>query len=93
MFGKHYDKAPACERVKYGVLNFLKDPKGLPTCTPYGRSFFKLKNVKFRTTFAGSNTSGNAGEVIATLFHYAHILKMYSDAELIALHDIASKKI
>jgi hypothetical protein len=74
LFGKHYAKAKPVERVKYGVLNFLKDPRGVTQALNYGRSFLKLKNIKFRTTFAPSDTGGMKGELLATLFHYAHIL-------------------
>ena len=43
MFDKKYSKAKDFERVKYGVINFTNDPKGVKSCTSYGPSYMLLK--------------------------------------------------
>jgi hypothetical protein len=43
MFDKKYSKATDFERVKYGVINFTNDPKGVGACVGYGQSYFQLK--------------------------------------------------
>jgi hypothetical protein len=43
MFDKKYEKSSDFERVKYGVINFTNDPKGVGACLGYGLSYFQLK--------------------------------------------------
>lgn len=43
MFDKRYSSATDHERVKYGVINFTNDPKGVNCALGYGQSYFLLK--------------------------------------------------
>jgi hypothetical protein len=58
LFGKVYHTSNGRDRVKYGVLNVLKDIRGSKCCARYGKSYLLLKNVKLRTTLANGDTSG-----------------------------------
>ena len=51
LFGSCYDDAKGKDRVKYGVMNFMNDHRGLKSCSQYGESYFVLKqHVRPRCT-------------------------------------------
>lgn len=80
MFNSIYHYAKPTERVKYGVLNVLNDPYGIPSCAGYGESFLLLKNVRLRTSFASGDTASNVK--IGSCEHYLHVLNEYTPQEL-----------
>ena len=88
MFGGIYDKSNGFERVKYGVLNMVNDPKGIESCVYYGDSFFVLKKVRLRTSFADRDT-GYDDAILASCEYYCHILNGYTDQELNNVKDVA----
>ena len=45
LFNKHYHDAKPFDRVKYGCLNIVNDPKGVNAANAYGDSFVILKKV------------------------------------------------
>ena len=77
MFDSKYSKASDFERVKYGVINFTNDPKGVRCCSGYGASYFLLKpHVRHRCTFTNQDSS-NQQSVMATLkYCYGVVDKM-----------------
>jgi hypothetical protein len=82
MFGKMYSKATDKERVKYGVINFTNDPKGVGACISYGHSYFLLKeHVRHRCTFTDMDSS-NTTATIGTFRHCFAVLNKMTDAEL-----------
>jgi len=90
-FGAIYRGASPSDRVKYGVLNIVRDPTGVQACLGYGDSFFILRKVRLRTSFASSDTS--CSEVrIASCEYYCHVLESYSGEELKAVVDVAIGK-
>jgi len=89
MFNRIYDGcASGSERVKYGTLNVLNDPYGISACYSYGDCYFKLKNVRLRTSFADCDTASNHA-ILSSCEHYCHVLMKYSDAEFNATLDVA----
>jgi hypothetical protein len=57
MFDKKYKDAINFERVKYGVVNFTNDPKGVKKAEQYGASYFLLKShVRDRCTLTHTNS-------------------------------------
>jgi hypothetical protein len=88
MFNSIYDeKTPAIDRVKYGALNVLNDPYGIRSCYNYGDSYFRLKRVRLRTSFADCDTS-SMNAVLSSCEHYCHVLVKYTDIELNAALDV-----
>ena len=55
-------KARPFDRVKYGSVNIVQDPRGVKACVPYGDSYIVLRRVRLRTTFSNSDTSGVKGD-------------------------------
>jgi len=94
MFNKIYHDANGFHRVKYGVLNYMKNPRGVPSCSQYGDSYFVLKNetVRFRVTLASSDTS-DSDVAIGTCEHYCHVLNKYKNQELDHLAKVANGEI
>jgi len=88
MFNHIYDKSNPSERVKYGVLNILKDPYGVSTCYGYGDCYLKLRGVRLRTTFADQDTASTSAK-IASCEYYNHVLNNYIDRELKAIMNAA----
>lgn len=88
LFNKLYDSSTGFDRVKYGVLNIVKDPAGIASCSSYGESYMVLKNVRLRTTFADQDSS-SASASLATCEYYSHVLTHYTDAELKAVMEVA----
>ena len=92
MFDQKYSKATDFERVKYGVINFTNDPKGVSAAASYGPSYFLLKeHVRERCTFADQDSS-NAASSIGTLRYSFKILNKMNDAELKGAMDAAKAK-
>ena len=92
MFDKKYAKSTDFERVKYGVINFTNDPKGVGACVGYGQSYFLLKeHVRQRCTFTGMDSS-NASSSIATFKYCFKILNKLTDNELKAAFDASKAK-
>lgn len=82
MFDKNYNKATDFERVKYGVINFTNDPKGVKCANSYGLSYFLLKShVRDRCTFTDKDSSG-ADSSIATLKFSFKVVNKMNDNEL-----------
>jgi len=90
-FGRIYSNAKPLDRVKYGVLNIVRDPVGVTACAGYGDSFFILKRIRLRTSFASSDTSYSEVK-IASCEYYCHVLQQYSTPELQAVVDVAIGK-
>lgn len=79
MFDKKYSKAADFQRVKYGVINFTNDPKGVNSCASYGQSYFLLKqHVRERCTFTDKDSS-NSDAAIATFKYCFAILNKMND--------------
>ena len=91
IFNNIYDKAEGRDRVKYGVLNIVGDIRGVKNCKQYGDSFFILRKVRLRTSFASADSS-LASVKIASCEHYKHVLNEYMDNELTAVIQVATKK-
>ena len=82
MFTLKYSKAKDFQRVKYGVINFTNDPKGVGACLSYGQSYFLLKpHVRERCTFTDKDSS-NADSSIATFKYCFRILSKMKEDEL-----------
>jgi hypothetical protein len=91
IFNKIYASSLPVDRVKYGVLNIVGDPRGVKSCYSYGDSFLQLKKVRLRTTFASADTS--CGSVkLSCCEHYGNVLVEYSDNELRAILEVATRK-
>jgi len=43
IFNNAYQSSPPSERVKYGVLNIVGDPRGVRKCSCYGDSFLQVR--------------------------------------------------
>ncbi len=68
--------------MKYGVINFTNDPKGVEQCLSYGQSYFILKpHVRKRCTFTDRDSSLSDAS-IGTFKHCFKILTKFSDDEL-----------
>ncbi|KAL5470702.1 hypothetical protein EMCRGX_G028707 [Ephydatia muelleri] len=92
IFNKIYASSPPFERVKYGVLNIVGDPCGVRSCYHYGDSFLQLKKVRLRTTFASMDTSSSAVK-LSCCEHYGNVLYEYTDSELKAILDVATRRV
>lgn len=88
MFHNKYKNATPFERVKYGVLNMVNDPLGIQSCWGYGTSFFILKKVRLRTSFADRDSSDYFSR-IACCEHYCHVLNRYNDREFADILDVS----
>lgn len=79
MFDKKYSSATDTERVKYGVINFTNDPKGVNCALGYGISYFLLKqHVRNRCTMTDMDSS-SATSLIGTFKYCFHILNKMND--------------
>jgi len=88
LFPGIYSNVKAADRVKYGVLNAVNDPRGISTvATQYGKDYLVLRGVRLRTTFSDRD-SCNKGQ-LASCEWYAHVLEKYSDLELKAVVEVA----
>ncbi|CAJ1375418.1 unnamed protein product [Effrenium voratum] len=88
LFPQIYDNVQNFDRVKYGVLNAVNDPRGiLSVAKQYGQDYLVLRGVRLRTTFSDRD-SCTAGQQ-ASCEWYAHVLEKYTDAELQAVTEVA----
>jgi len=88
LFQGIYEGAAAFDRVKYGVLNAVNDPRGISTVAKqYGLDYLVLRGVRLRTTFSDRD-SCNQGQ-LASCEWYAHVLEKYNDLELRAVVEVA----
>lgn len=79
----------AYEKPKYGALNFLNNPTGVPSAAAYGKCYLKLKDsTRHRITVATGDTSGS--RILGVLPYCCHVLKYLADNELTQLIDVAS---
>lgn len=92
IFNKIYASSLPFDRVKYGVLNIVGDPCGVRSCYHYGDSFLQLKKVRLRTTFASMDTSSSAVK-LSCCEHYGNVLYEYTDPELKAIIDVATRRV
>ena len=77
MFDKKYNKATDFQRVKYGVINFTNDPKGVAICAGYGKSYFLLKeHVRQRCTFTEKDSSSADSSIGTFKFCFKIVSKM-----------------
>jgi len=88
LFPGVYNDAKPFDRVKYGVLNAVNDPRGIATVAKqYGQDYLVLRGVRLRTTFSDKD-SCNMGQ-LASCEWYAHVLGQYNDLELRAVAEVA----
>lgn len=92
IFNNIYASSPPFDRVKYGVLNIVGDPHGVRSCYHYGDSFLQLKKVRLRTTFASMDTSCGAVK-LSCCEYYGNVLNEYTDMELKAILDVATRRV
>lgn len=77
MFDNKYNKAVDFERVKYGVINFTNDPKGVQCAKAYGPSYFLLKShVRDRCTLTDKDSSSHEASIATLKFSFKIISKM-----------------
>ncbi len=89
--GAYDDKSvTGFDRAKYGVLNIVNDPNGISSCVYYGDSFFILKKVRLRTSFANKDSSSDDA-LLACCEYYCHVLESFDDSELKAVMDVGLK--
>ena len=82
MFDKKHHSASGFERVKYGTMNFVNDPKGVSCCAGYGQSYFLLKtHVRDRCTITDMDSSSSTA-TLGTFRFIFHLLMKLSDHEL-----------
>lgn len=62
----------------------------MASCAQYGHSYFVLRNIRLRTTFASCDTS-YTNVKLAICEYYEHVLCEYTDNELKAICDVALK--
>jgi len=81
MFDRIYNLAQPYERVKYGVVNFTNDPKGVNVLRQYGDSYFLLKeHVRERCTVYHSDSKQNWSQNMGTLRQPMLIIGKMTDA-------------
>lgn len=91
-FLKLYDAADDTSRPKYGALNFLNNPAGIPSANSYGSCYFELQDaVRIRTTLANGDTAGTS--TIGVLAYCMHILRFLTAGEIMDLIKIVTGKI
>lgn len=90
MFKYKYDKCKDFERVKYGVINFTNDPKGVQCAKSYGPSYLLLKShIRSRCTMTDQDSS-NANSIISSFKYCYKILNKMNEKQLKAVFN-ASK--
>lgn len=83
LFGRAYRQAEPSERVKYGVLNFTNNVRGVSAChKTYGQDYLVLQRVRLRTTMCSDDSWVQTP--VGTPDYYAHILGDYSDEDFAA---------
>ena len=92
MFDSKYAKATDFERVKYGVINFTNDPKGVKVCAGYGASYLLLKeHVRERCTFTDMDSSSTTSSIGTFKFCFK-ILSKLNDTELKSAFEASKAK-
>uniref|UniRef100_A0A7S1G8D8 Uncharacterized protein n=1 Tax=Bicosoecida sp. CB-2014 TaxID=1486930 RepID=A0A7S1G8D8_9STRA len=94
LFGGVYgsvDDTKGFERVKYGVLNVVNDPKGISCARQYGSSYLVLRGVRLRCSFADRDSSCVTTK-LACCESYAHVLSSFSPAELKATLEVGTRR-
>lgn len=82
MFHDKYNEASDFDRVKYGVVNFYDDNKGVKVSKGYGNSYFLLKDhVRGRSTFTEMDSS-NLTSAMGSFAYPNHVLMKFTDDEL-----------
>ncbi|KAJ3153016.1 hypothetical protein HK101_001768 [Irineochytrium annulatum] len=90
LFNNVYHNAKPFDRVKYGVLNIVSDPRGVRAALHYGDCYLVLgPSVRFRSTFANKDT-GWSDAIVCTTEFYNHVLTSYSDPELKDVMDVGT---
>jgi hypothetical protein len=89
LFNNIYDGCKPFQRVKYGCLNIVKDPRGIVAANHYGDSYFVLKAVRLRCSFSAED-SANANCDLASCEYYNHVLNAYKDSELKLVLEVAN---
>lgn len=74
------------------MLNIVGDSRGVKACYAYGDSFLQLKKVRLRTTFASADTSMCTVK-LSCCEHYVNVMNEYSESELKAILDVATRKV
>ncbi|CAE7305756.1 unnamed protein product [Symbiodinium sp. CCMP2592] len=88
LFPESYDEAQHFDRVKYGVLNAVNDPRGIVSVAKqYGQDYLVLRGARLRTTFSDRDSCTQGQQ--ASCEWYAHVLEKYTDAELQAVTEVA----
>jgi len=88
LFPQIYDNVQPADRVKYGVLNAVSDPRGIMSVAKqYGQDYLVLRGVRLRTTFSDRDSCTQGQQ--ASCEWYAHVLEKYTDAELQAVTEVA----
>jgi hypothetical protein len=76
--------------VKYGVMNFVNDSKGVKSCQGYGSSYMVLNyEVRKRCTMSDKRKYA-PGEIVSTLKYCNQVLSKFDNKELQAIY-FASK--
>lgn len=79
------------ERVKYGVLNILRNPNGVAHATSYGDCYLSLKShIRYRATFTNGDSFHDCE--VATCENYEHVLVRHTDNELKTLLEVGCGK-
>lgn len=87
-FLKLYDNVTNFERPKYGCLNYLNAPAGVPSAAMYGDCYFTLKqSVRKRITISSGDTFTNVS--IGVLDFCNHVLMTIEQPNLITLCKVA----
>lgn len=87
-----YDGAINFDRCKYGALNYLNCPQGIPSARGYGRWHFTLNDaLRKRCTLATGDTAGS--RTLGVLDFCDHVLIDLQPNELRALADVATERV
>lgn len=82
MFDKRYSGASDFERVKYGVMNFTNDQKGVSCALGYGRSYLLLKqHLRSRCTVSDKDSCSSDSK-IGTLKYPFQVVNKFNTNEL-----------
>jgi len=91
-FLKLYDGVTNFERPKYGALNYLNNPAGVPSAYSYGDLFMTLRpHIRRRVTIATGDTAGS--RCLGVLDFCDHVLVSLDKTELANICKIAMNEI
>lgn len=94
MFNNYYDNTMGKDRPKYGIINFMDDPKGDLVCRSYGYGddFLELDPaIRARCTMTNKDSSYDDA-ILGTFDDFCHVLMGYTDDELYACQLAAEGK-